>query len=99
MSAKKIFYRGRTFKSRDVFDLPGTFLVISDELSEAARSPSRTSEVYDRARLRIGIKMGSIKEDMSEVNPTEFGKSYMENACELALEAIDFMRRRSETSC
>lgn len=97
--AKRIYYRGTTFKSRDVFDLAGTFLVMPDELSEAARSPFMTSEVYDRARLRIGIKMDAFKEDMSDqVNPTEFGRSYMENACELVLEALDFMRHRPEMS-
>ncbi len=97
--AKKICYRGTTFDSRDVFDLAGTFLVMPDELSEAARSPFMTSEVYDRARLRIVIKMDAFKEDMSdEVTPTEFGKSYIENACELALEALDFMRHRPEKS-
>ena len=40
------------------------------------------------------------QDDMpDEVNATEFGKSYMENACEVALEALDFMQRRSQPTC
>lgn len=98
--AKKIYYRGTTFKSRDVFDLAGTFLVMPDELADAAGSPFMTSEIYERARLRIQTKRDVFKEDMSdEVNPTEFGKSYMGNACELALEALDFMQHRPQPTC
>ncbi len=98
--AKKIYYRGTTFKSRDVFDLAGTFLVMPNELSVAAGSLFMTPEIYERARLRIETKRDIFKEDLfEEVNPTDFGKSYMENACELALEALDFMQHRPRPSC
>lgn len=93
--AKKIYYRGTTFKSRDVFDLAGTFLVMPNELSVAAGSLFMTPDIYERARLRIETKRDAFKENMAEeVNPTDFGTSYMENACELALEALDFMQQR-----
>lgn len=98
--AKKIYHRGTTFKGRDVFDLAGTFLVRPDELSDAAGSLFMTPEIYERARLRIETKRRAFKEDMSdEVNPTDFGKSYMENSCEVALEALDFMQHRPQRTC
>ncbi|MVA27551.1 hypothetical protein V6582_14505 [Agrobacterium vitis] len=98
--AKKIYYRGTTFKSRDVFDLAGIFLVMPNELSVAAASLFMTPEIYERARLRIETKRDAFKEDMfEEVNPTDFGTSYMENACELALEALDFMQHRPRPPC
>ncbi|NTF17605.1 nucleotidyl transferase AbiEii/AbiGii toxin family protein [Agrobacterium rubi] len=98
--AKKIYYRGATFKSRDVFDLAGTFIVLPHELSEAAGSIFMTPEIYDRARLRIETMKDAFNEDMpSEVNPTDFGRSYIENACELALEALDFMQYPPQPTC
>ena len=98
--AKKIYYRGSTFKSRGVFDLAGIFLVMPDELSDAAGSVFMTPEIYERARLRIKTKMDAFKEDLSvEVNPTDFGKSYLEDACELALEALDVMQHRPKPTC
>lgn len=91
--AKKIYYGGTTLQSRDVCDLAGTFLLLPNELSLAAGSLLLTPEVYYRARLRIENMMDVFKESMSkEINATEFGKSYMENASELALEALDFMQ-------
>ncbi len=90
---KKIYYRGSTFKARDVFDLAGTYLALPDSLRTAAASPFLTSEVYDRARLRIEARIGAFEEEiLEELNPTEFGRSYMRDACQLALEALDFMR-------
>ncbi|MCM2477790.1 nucleotidyl transferase AbiEii/AbiGii toxin family protein [Rhizobium sp. CG5] len=94
--AKKIYYRGSMFKARDVFDLAGTFLVLPDELLNAAASPFLTPDVYDRAQLRIETRIDAFHDEIhEEVNPTEFGRSYMEDACELALEAIELLRRGS----
>ncbi|RVP99659.1 nucleotidyl transferase AbiEii/AbiGii toxin family protein [Sinorhizobium meliloti] len=90
---KKIYYRGSMFKARDVFDLAGTYVALPDELFTAASSPFLTSDIYHRVQLRIEARIGAFEEEiLQEVNPTEFGRSYMRNACELALEAIDFMR-------
>jgi hypothetical protein len=90
---KKIYYRGSMFKARDVFDLAGTYLALPDELLTAASSPFLTSEVYDRVQLRIETRTRAFEEEiLEEVNPTEFGRSYMLDACELVLEALDFMR-------
>lgn len=98
--AKKIYYRGTTFKSRDVFDLAGTFILLPNELSVAADSPFLTPEVYDRVRLRIETKKEMFKEDLpEEVNATDFGKNYMENASELALEALDLMQHGPRPVC
>lgn len=92
--ARMLYCRGPALNSRDVFDLAGCFLMMPEELSDAARSIFMTPEIYERARLRIRTRVDALQEDMSvQVNPTDFGKSYMENACELALEAIDFMQR------
>lgn len=90
---KKIYYRGSMFKARDVFDLAGTYVALPDELLNAASSPFLTSDIYDRVQLRIESRAGAFEEEiLEEVNPTEFGRSYIRNACEVALEAIDFMR-------
>ncbi|TAY93618.1 hypothetical protein [Rhizobium ruizarguesonis] len=90
---KKIYYRGSMFKARDVFDLAGTYVTLPDELLTAASSPFLISEVYDRVQLRIEGRTRAFEEEiLEEVNPTEFGRSYMPDACELALEALDFMR-------
>ncbi len=93
--AKKIYYRGHSFKARDVFDLAGTYLALPDELATASDSPFLTSEIYARARLRIETRFDAIAEEMQHaVNPTELGRSYFENSCDLALEALDFLESR-----
>ena len=94
--AKKLYYRGSNFKTRDVFDLAGTFLVQPDELREAASSPFMTPEVYARARLRMELRAGSFIADIrQEVNPTEFGRSYLDRALEIAVVALDFMEKHA----
>lgn len=91
--AKKIYHRGATFKSRDLFDLAGTYLVQSDELAHAAASPFLTPDVYARLRLRIETRKDALKEEMhEEVNPTPFGQSYIHRSFDLATEALDFMQ-------
>jgi hypothetical protein len=76
-----------------MFLISGTYVALPDELLTAASSPFLTSEVYDRVQLRIETRMRAFEEEiLEEVNPTEFGRSYMLNACELVLEALDFMR-------
>lgn len=91
--AKKIYYHGSMFTARDVFDLAGTCVALPNELLAAASSPFLTSEIYDRAQFRIEARTGAfVEEILEEVNPTEFGLSYIRNACELALDALYFMR-------
>ncbi len=91
--AKKIYYRGSTFKSRDVFDLAGTYLSMPDELAKAAASPFLTPEIYARVRLRIESRSHAFQTEMlDEINPTDFGRSYSKNACSQALEALTFMQ-------
>lgn len=91
--AKKIYHRGATFKSRDLFDLAGTYLVQSNELAHAAASPFLTPDVYARLRLRIETRKDALKEEMhEEVNPTPFGQSYIHRSYDLATEALDFMQ-------
>lgn len=90
--AKKIYYRGSTFKARDVFDLAGTYLAMRSELVTAAASPFLTSEIYGRVRLRIQSRIAAFQSEMrEEINPTETGQDYIGNACSLALEALDLM--------
>lgn len=90
--AKKIYHRGATFKSRDLFDLAGTYLVLRDELAHAAASPFLTPDVYSRLRLRIETRKDALKEGMhEEVNPTPFGQSYIHRTYDLAIEALEFM--------
>jgi hypothetical protein len=90
--AKKIYYRGASFKARDVFDLAGTFIVKPDELSVAAGSPYISAEIIARARLRIRLREREFAEEiLEETNPTDFGTSYLSDACGLALQALDFM--------
>jgi hypothetical protein len=90
--AKKIYHRGSTFKSRDVFDLALTYIASPDELTKAATSPFLTSEICGRVWLRIEVRMKALEEEIGEeVNPTDFGRDYVEKAGSLALEALDFM--------
>jgi len=95
--AKKIFHRGSTFKSRDVFDLAGLYIALPDELTAAAASPFLTSQIYSRVRLRMETRLRALEEEMAEeVNPTEFGRSYMGDACRIAFEALDFLESRPQ---
>ncbi|MGO4439467.1 hypothetical protein [Rhizobium sp. RAF56] len=97
--AKKIYHRGSTFKSRDVFDLSGTYIAMPSELTDAATSPFLTPDIYARVRLRIETPMRALEDEMSEeVNPTDFGRSYLASACSTALEALDFMENRPKPS-
>lgn len=90
--AKKIYYRGPTFKSRDLFDLAGTYVAMRDELTDASSSPFLTPDIYARARLRIETRFSAFVHDLpEEVNPTEFGRTYIDASVDLALEALDFM--------
>lgn len=90
--AKKIYYRGPTFKSRDVFDLAGTYIAMRDELTAASTSPFLTPDINARARLRIETRFNAFVHDLpEEVNPSEFGHTYSDTSAELALEALDFM--------
>ena len=67
-----------------------------DELTVAAGSPFLTAEIYARVRLRILTRKSAFDDEISEdVNPTDFGQSYLQNSCNLALEALDFMERGS----
>ena len=92
---KKIYHGGSTFKSRDVFDLAGAYIALPTELTDASLSLFLTSDIYSQVRLRIETRMKAFEEQMvEEVNPTESGLSYLENACGLALEALDFMQNR-----
>jgi Nucleotidyl transferase AbiEii toxin, Type IV TA system len=91
--AKKIYYRGSTFKPRDVFDLAGTYLALPGELAKAAKSPFLTPEIYARVRLRIESRSHAFQTEMQDnINPTDFGRSYSANASKLALEALAFMQ-------
>lgn len=90
--AKKIYHRGATFKARDVFDLAATYLTMREELSVAADSPYLTAEVIARARLRIQARATVFREEIyEETNPTDFGRSYLDDAIQLSLDALDFM--------
>lgn len=90
--AKKIFHRGSTFKARDIFDLAGTYIALRDELLQASSSPFLTPEIYSRVRFRIEARIGAFEEEVAEeVNPTDFGRSYIDGACELALDALHAM--------
>jgi hypothetical protein len=92
--AKKIYHRGSTFKSRDVFDLAGAYLALPAELAVAAASPFLTPEIYGRVKLRIEMRRSALALDMAgDVNPTDFGRSYVDDACAIALEALDFMEK------
>lgn len=96
---KKLYHRGSTFKSRDVFDLAGTFLAQPDELTMAAASSFLTADVYARVRLRIESRASALVSDMeTEVNPTDFGRSYIGKATSIALDALDFMEHRPKPS-
>lgn len=98
--AKKIYHRGSSFKARDVFDLAGTYLALQDELSEITSSPFVTAEVFGRVRYRIEMRRAAFEEEIfEEVNPTEFGESYLGDACDLALEALDFMENGPRPAC
>lgn len=96
--AKKVYHRGATFKSRDLFDLAGAYLALRDELAHAAASPFLTSDVYARLRLRIETRKDALQEEMhEEINPTTFGQSYIHRAYDLAAEALDFMQFGSDS--
>ncbi len=90
--AKKIYLRGSTFKARDIFDLTGTYIALPDELTQASSSPFLTPDIYSRVRIRIQARMKAFKEEIvEEVYPTDFGQSYIGDACERALDALEFM--------
>lgn len=92
--AKEIYRRGASFKARDVFDLAGTFLLKADELTVAAASPYLSREVISRVRLRIQLREAALREELfEETDPTDFGESYINDACRLSLEALDFMEK------
>jgi len=92
--AKKIYYRGPLFKSRDIFDLAGTYLKMPAELQVAAQSPFLTPDIIKRVRLRIATRKAAYDAEVAEeTNPTEFGLSYRKNACDIALNALDFMEK------
>jgi hypothetical protein len=97
--AKKIYYRGSTFKSRDVFDLASTRAAMPEELIVAAASPFLTPDIYARVRLRIEARLKAFESEMrEEINPTDFGKDYLENSCSLALEALESMENGPKLS-
>lgn len=97
--AKKIYYRGGTCKARDIFDLAGTRLLMPEELVKASTSLFLTPEVYSRVRFRIVTRRDVFEEEIfEEVYPTEFGASYIDHACTLALEALDLMERAQATN-
>jgi hypothetical protein len=97
--AKKILHRGSSFEARDVFDLAGTYVALREELAEVSSSPFMTSDAFDRVRLRIENRHAAFEEEIDgEVNPTEFGRSYLGDACEIALEALVFMDGRRQPS-
>lgn len=90
--AKKIYYRGAGFKSRDVFDLAGAFIKMPEELKIAARSPFLSEDIIKRVRFRIEARKAALDEELAEeTNPTEFGRSYQADASRVALDALAFI--------
>jgi len=74
--AKKIYYRGSRFRSRDVFDLAGVFLSMPEELTIAARSPFLSRDIISRVRFRLEARKTMLDEELAEeTNPTDFGRS------------------------
>lgn len=93
--AKKLYYRGTHFKARDIFDLAALYRIVPEELDHVRHSPFFTDDVYERVRLRITSRLPAFAEEVAEeVNPTETGLELLPDACELALEAIDYMQSR-----
>jgi hypothetical protein len=58
--AKKIYYCGPTFKSRDVFDLAGTYIALRDELTDASTSPLVTARRVALFRSTEAVQVTSI---------------------------------------
>lgn len=94
--AKKIRNRSSTFKPRDAFDLAAVFINCPAELEIAAQSPFLFSDAYKRISLGISLRKQAFQQAiLEEVNPTEYGSSFIEEAADTALEAISFMRSKS----
>jgi hypothetical protein len=92
--AKKLIYRASTFKKRDMFDLAGTWLFARDEVLKAAGTPYVTADRIKAAINRIELGQGLFQSQMRrDVNPTERGETFIDQACEIALEALREMQR------
>jgi hypothetical protein len=92
--AKKLIYRASNFKKRDMFDLAGTWLFERDEVLKAAGTPHVTPDRIKAAINRIELGKGMFQSQMrKDVNPTERGETFIDQVCEIALEALREMRR------
>lgn len=91
--AKKLRYRSSKFKPRDAFDLAAVYLKEPDELRIAAESPLFEQDALKRAAVAISMRGTDFNRDIFvEVNPTEFGATFISDAQELATEALRSMQ-------
>jgi hypothetical protein len=73
-------------KARDVFDLAAVFAAMPEDLDLVAASSLLSGDDYARARLRIETLHDRFGAEIPlSVNPTEFGRTFIGNACDIAL--------------
>ncbi|MGY4624791.1 hypothetical protein [Bradyrhizobium sp. USDA 4486] len=89
IATKKLVYRASTYTARDAFDLAAIYLHDRSALGEIARSPAITQHVVSSALNRVNLAKSQYQAEMrSLINATSRGEEFIDEACEIALEAL-----------
>lgn len=91
---KTLIYRTSTYTARDTFDLAAVYLYDREALAEIARCPIITERIVEAASNRIALAKRLYQAEMSNViNPTSRGEVFIDQTCEIALEALREIRK------
>jgi hypothetical protein len=94
IATKKLVYRASTFTARDVFDLAAIYLAEHSALVEIAQCPAITDAVVSSALNRLNLTKRLYQSEMRKtINPTSRGEEFIDNSCEIALEALAEIRK------
>ncbi len=93
IAAKTLVYRASTCTASDAFDLAAVYLHDRPALDGIARCPAITPRVVSAALSRLNRARRAVQSGMRDaVNPTARGEEFIDEACEIALEALAEIR-------
>ncbi|PZA11964.1 hypothetical protein DNX69_08000 [Rhodopseudomonas palustris] len=93
IGTKKLKYRASQYTPRDAYDFAAIYLHDREALREIAECPAISDAEVAAALDRLNLVKGDYQADMRNViNPTARGEEFIDQACEIALQALAELR-------
>ncbi|MFT4275045.1 MAG: nucleotidyl transferase AbiEii/AbiGii toxin family protein [Rhodopseudomonas sp.] len=93
IATKKLKYRASQYTPRDAYDFAAIYLYERTALREVAECPAISDDELAAALNRLNLVKDDYQAEMRNViNPTDRGEEFIDQACEIALEALTELR-------